>query len=412
MNVHNTPRGLTLITLVLLLAAGIFLRIHPWAGFKEEYDPAHGIKHIGFDEALYIDYVDMISAKGMASYPVICEFYIYKQRGMPSAILPPTRFLYIFCAWLWHAATGWTAFHSLHAVSCMFTIFTLLLSAAFAWRLGGNSVMLGVTALMAVAPTQIHMGQHALIDGVFAFWALCCLWLLWENLRSPDNPLWLSLYAVSIALMVMTKENAAFVYVALCGVTAAGWRLKIGRVTLKLLLVSAVGPLLGLAVLVNLAGGPGQFITIYRLLVEKAYALEYAIRFCDGPWHRYLIDLLLVSPLVLLPAIGAVFAVTREKKPQLFLLAFLTFSYLFMANVKYGMNLRYANMWDMPLRYLAFSQLAVIGARFGRRETIALAVMVAAVCLVELRQYFLIFVQFPMYELISEALLRAVKMLK
>jgi len=38
-------------------------------------------------------------------------------------------------------------------------------------------------------------------------------------------------------------------------------------------------------------------------------------------------------------------------KPELFMSIFIAASYLLMCNVKHGMNLRYANMWDMPLRF-------------------------------------------------------------
>ena len=48
---------------------------------------------------------------------------------------------------------------------------------------------------------------------------------------------------------------------------------------------------------------------------------------------------------------GGVFRLGRENKAQIFLLCFVAFSYAVMCNVKYGMNLRYTNMWDMPLRY-------------------------------------------------------------
>src|SRR5438132_1213067 len=110
------------------------------------------------------------------------------------------------------------------------------------------------------------------------------------------------------------------------------------------------------------AGGIGTLFATYRLSVSKNYELEYAILSGDGPWHRYLIDLLLVSPLVLILALGALFNLTREKKLEWFCVVFVAASYLIMCNIKYGMNLRYANMWDLPLRFLAFSQLVRISS--------------------------------------------------
>ena len=91
---------------------------------------------------------------------------------------------------------------------------------------------------------------------------------------------------------------------------------------------------------------------------------------------------------------------------------FIAGSYLAMCNVKYGMNLRYANMWDMPLRFLAFSSLAALVAPLARYRNLALATAVALICAVELRQYYILAVQYPLYELITHDLMRALHILK
>jgi hypothetical protein len=83
-----------------------------------------------------------------------------------------------------------------------------------------------------------------------------------------------------------------------------------------------------------------------------------------------------------------------------------------MCNIKYGMNLRYANMWDMPLRFLAFGQIAVLASLATRYRAYLLIALVAIVCTIDLRQYYVLAVQYPLYELISEELLRALKIFK
>jgi hypothetical protein len=82
----------------------------------------------------------------------------------------------------------------------------------------------------------------------------------------------------------------------------------------------------------------------------------------DGLWYSYLVDLLLVSPIVLILALGTIFRLNRTMKPELFMSIFIAASYLVMCNVKYGMNLRYANMWDLPLRFLAFSEIVALAS--------------------------------------------------
>ena len=421
MAMESSPAGRSYVfALCIILALGVFLRL-PAPIFSgataplrqlEALHPAPQFDGIGFDENLYRRYVEGLIAGGLTSYPEIVDGYIEVQKTLTGSILPPVRFLYIFSAYLWHQCFGTEALAALHNVASFFSILTLLLSTIFAWRLKGPAWALGVAALMSCAPTQIHMSQHALVDGFFTFWALLCLCLLWENLRKPGHWPRLAALVFGLSCLVLTKENAFFVFVALLVIMTLNRWLAFGVVTRELLLCSVVGPLLGVVVLVFLAGGLETLRTVYQLSVSKNYQLTYAILTGDGPWHRYLVDLLLVSPVVLLLAIGAAFRLDRSQKPELFLFVFIAASYLVMCNIKYGMNLRYANMWDMPLRLLAFGQIVVFCARLQRYRTLLLCGAVGLVCAVELRQYLILFVQFPLYELVPEGLLRALHILK
>jgi 4-amino-4-deoxy-L-arabinose transferase-like glycosyltransferase len=256
------------------------------------------------------------------------------------------------------------------------------------------------------------MSQHALVDGFFTFWALVVLWLLWENLRSGPSWLLIAGYVAALGLLVLTKENAFFVWVAIVALICANHWLQFGRVTRELLIATVVGPLLGVVLLVFLSGGVETLLASYRLSVGKNYHLAYAILTGDGPWYRYLVDLLLVSPVILILAFGAIFKLDRMQKAEWFVVIFIVASYMVMCSIKYGMNLRYANMWDMPLRVLALTQLISLTARLPRHRHLVLGVTVAALCVLELRQYWILCVQYPLYELVPEGLLRALHILK
>lgn len=414
----TAPRAGWIVALLIVLAA-IALRVYPSAGFTG----------VGFDEALYRDYVLKLDKVGLIGFPEICQLYLEDQRK-PETItkLPPTRFLYVLTGWMWKRAefgdapprvprTPGFANHdpalvSLHRVACLFSVLGVIVAGVAAYRMLGMSSMLGVLALTAFAPVSIHMGQHALIDGFFAFWATLSLWLLWENLRHPNDARSLAAFGASLAFMVLTKENSFFVYVALAGLVVANRWANFGTVTPRLIAVGIAAPALGALLLVSLAGGASHFIEIYRLLVTKAQTLTYAIKTGDGPWHRYLVDMLIVSPLVLLLAIGGFFTQLGKNRAYLFLALFVGLTYAFMCNVKYAMNLRYATIWDLSLCALAVGQIDEITKRFGDRRKLASAVILVALCGYGLRQYLVFFSDFGLYELVSEGLLRAVKILK
>ena len=405
--------------LAVVLALGIFLRLPPHlfsAGRPlhaiAALHPQSAFTQVGFDEGLYRQYVNVLIQNGLISYPDMVESYIATQTRLSNAILPPVRFTYIFAAYTWHLLFGSEAVEALRDVAALFSASTLLLTTVFVWRLRGLTWAIAICGLMAFAPTQIHMSQHALIDGFFAFWALLCIWLLWENLHAPRDWRWLVVYGLALAALVITKENSFFVCFAIVVLLIANHWLRFGTFTRELLLVTIAGPLLGIVILTCLAGGLGNLITTYQLLVSKASQTQYALLTGDGPWYRYLVDLLLVSPIILILAFGTLFRLDRNMKPELFMVLFIAGSYIVMCNVKYGMNLRYANMWDMPLRFLAFSQIVALTSFTQRWRGPIVATAVVLLAAVEFRQYLILAVQFPLYELITHDLLRAVHILK
>ena len=231
------PNRAVIALLAFIFLAGIALRIFAPPAFKTR----------GHDEILYMSYVEMLDGYSVLIYPKIVELIIPTRTGTTEAQLPPTRFLYIFCGYCWDklfpSANGdnstnsqMDALRSLHAVSCLFSILTMPLAALFAFRLGGIRTAVGILALVAFSPMQIYVAHHALIDGFFAFWALLTLWLLWENLQKPGSYRWLAAYTACLALMVLTKENAFFVFVAILGIFILNRWAKFGTVNRLLVL--------------------------------------------------------------------------------------------------------------------------------------------------------------------------------
>lgn len=413
------PHKIDIVLLAIIFAIGIFLRITPQAFFPgatlhflAPVHPQPGWTKIGFDEGLYREYVNALSKDGLSSYPDIVQGYIDVQNKLPGSILPPLRFLYIFTAYAWHSIFGSGALDALHQVAAFFSVLTLALASFFVWQLRGSKWAIAIGALMAVAPTQLHMSQHALVDGFFTFWATLVLWLFWENLRTPRDWRWLVGYIVALALLVLTKENSFFVWVALIALLITNRWLQFGIITRELVIATFLGPLLGVVVLIFLAGGIDVFVQSYQLSVGKNFQLRYAILTGDGPWYRYLVDLTLVSPIILILAFGTIFRLNRTMKPELFMSIFIAASYLVMCNVKYGMNLRYANMWDLPLRFLAFSEIVWLASFAKRFQTAIIATAVVLLAAIEFHQYIVLAVRYPLYELITHDLLQALSILK
>ena len=390
---------------LFVAAVGIFLRVH-------SFEPISGD---GFDEQMYATYVEQISETGALGYPALIHFYLQGQSAYPISLPPPTRVTFILAASAWHGVFGWPLVSCLRAISCLAAVLVLLISCAFAARVRGPSFALAILVLMAVAPTQIFMAHRALIDGFFTLFALLALWSLWELLQeSPHRNYWLGLYSIALALLILTKENAAFVYIAVVGILVANRWLAFGRISRPLLAATIAAPLLGVALLILCAGGLGPLAKVFTVNAAKSIQTPYAISTGDGPWFRYLSDLLLVSPTILILAIGGAFLQQRSDKAGWFFLGFVFFSYLLMCNVPYGMNLRYANMWDFPLRYLALVPVFLWGQFIeseGKRRFFLIGV-VALLGISELANYLRIFVANSVYDPIPSSLLKALDILK
>jgi 4-amino-4-deoxy-L-arabinose transferase-like glycosyltransferase len=266
---------------------------------------------------------------------------------------------------------------------------------------------------MAVAPLQIHLAQRSLIDGYFAFWAVVCAWFLWESLQNPEQKAWLFAYGVSLFVLVLTKENAAFVFLTLLGVLVVFAICRLGRPSLALILMSAIAPALAVAVLAGLVGGVREWIAFYSMFIQKSRLLPYPIRFQDGAWYRYLVDFTLLSPCVVALVFGALFQLKKESKPEIFWSLFLGASFVVMSSVPYGMSLRFAAYWDFPLRWLAASQVLQLARKFPRiGPAILRTVVILILAAIDLFQYWRYFVHGGIYDPVSFHLLHASKLIK
>ena len=399
---RSLPHWLLPTLLGLVLLAGIWLR-WPLPSDAE-------IK--GFDESIYVHYTKVLRHHGLGFFPDLAADYLRVQPGR-NAFLPPTRVLFLTATTLWTNISGMPVLESVRAISALASCLILILGAVWAWRLGGPGAALGVAALLACAPTQIHMAHRALIDGFFAFWALFTLWGLWEALRAPERKGWLIVYGAGLTAMVLTKENAAFVFIAICGILLANLWLRFGTASRQLYATTLLAPAIGGLVLIATAGGLDTLLQVYRLNVSKSMVLPYAIGTGDGPWFRYILDLLLVSPVVLLVAVVALGNINDRQPAKLYLSIFLVLTYAIMCQVRYGMNLRYGNMWDLPLRLLVFWQLVYWAANLPARwRNGAVVLAVTLICSLELQQYNRLFVDARIYDPIPAALTSALDLIK
>jgi hypothetical protein len=393
----------SLALLIVILSGGIFLRVWPSAGFKS----------VGVDEHQYAVYTEKGVEYGLSNYGRVIDEFIGSQVKQPEALVPATRIGLIWPAAFLARIGTLEPLYALRVISAASAILLLIATAIIGYRFGGTRQMLVVTTLMAVAPLQICLAQRSLSDAYFAFLAVLCAWFFLERLQAPQARGWLIAYGLSFLLLVLTKENAAFVCFALLAIWLCFVFAGIARSNFALLLVTLIAGAIGVMILASLLGGLSEWLTFCRLYARKSTQIPYVVQFQDGAWYRYLIDFTVLSPVIVALVFGRLFKIDKGSRPDLFWALFLGFSFLAMSSVRYGMNLRFAAYWDEPLRWLAASQLVALGERWSvRARNVFLVTALALLVIVDLAQYHRFFVKAEIYDPVSSHLLRASKLVK
>jgi hypothetical protein len=398
----NRPRNLSLRTtgIILAMAAllgfGVFVRLYPSAGYR----------HLGTDERGYMVFVKQIQKAGVWNYDAVVRVYVERQYKLREAVVPATRLGFLVPAALCADWFDLRAFTALRLVAATAGVLLLFLCAFFAYRMGGPVPMIGMTALVATAPLEIYLCQRAMIDGYFAFWAVAALWLTWENLQHPKHFGWLISYTLCLSILVLTKENAAFVVFAIFAILLLNRFLRIGTVTPQFLAATVIGPAFAVLLLVALVGGISEWIRFYLMFVAKSRTNFYSIVAQDGPWYRYAVDFVLISPALVAFACGWIFQLKRSNRADVFMAVFLAFTLIPMSCVTYGMSLRYAAFCDIALSWLAIRQILATSQRFRSiRFPLLATVLFLTLSAIGVSQYIRFFVTGEVYDPNTAALI-------
>lgn len=395
------PRQLTLrklgmiLTMTALLGFGVLLRLYPSVGHR----------HLGTDEHGYMVFVKQIQKVGIWNYDAVVRVYVERQYKLQEAVVPATRLAFLVPAALCADWFRLPAFTALHLIVAAAGVLFLFLCALFAYRLGGAVPMVAMTALIATAPLPVYLCQRAMIDGYFAFWAVAALWLAWENLQRPKHFGWLISYTLCLSILVLTKENAAFVVFAIFAILLLNRFLRIGIVTPQLLAATIVGPALAVLLLVALVGGISEWVRFYLMFVAKSRTNFYSVVAQDGPWYRYAVDFVILSPALLAFACGRMFQIKTSDRADAFMAVFLALTLIPMSSITYGMSLRYAAFCEVAIAWLAIRQVLVLSHRFHKiRSPIVATALFAVLFAIGASQYVRFFVAGAVYDPTTAAL--------
>ncbi len=365
----------------------------------------------GYDEDLYVRYADSISTYGLRSYPELVREYTELMRSGAPLCLPPLRVAYVGTAALMHRVTGTPTYKALALLSCAASMASLIWAAFLFQRHLPESHAAGAACLLACAPLRLHLGSRVFIDSVFDLWTWMAVGSLLLACRKPVSRRWEILYALSWFMLVLTKETALLIWLAVIALLAfqalAGARPSktIGWITLA-------APLLPLLLLITLAGGITPFMDMYALFFTRARHWPQALLTGDGPWYRYTIDWIIFSPV---PFLLAMCGLTQVRLRDSFVSGTVFFwgmTFLLLSSLRYGLNLRYTTIWNLPISVCASLGAAFIAMKTPRWKTGVFLTLILVIGGLELLQYHDYFIRHALYDPIPIDLLKAKHLLK
>ena len=364
---------------MLIIAAAIRLYLNNIV----QYAPA--------DEATYLDFATTLFHGGIGQYPDLVQTFLH-DRDMwlfPS----PLRWSWIGVTSIFCSLAGHCTFRDLATVSTLAGIASVALTWWIGRELFDSTVAIIAAALTATSPLQLALGRRALADELFCMLVLASIATLLAYIRTSRNA-WLAAWIAVTTLTFGAKEQFLLVYPLIL----LFWWLQTRTINWRMLIAAALPPFLYFAVFCLLAHDVTSFFKIAQLTTSTIGA-EYPEQYQNGPMHRLLIDMLAVAPLVTLAAIGALFSrVDRQMRNLGILLA--------------GIFVVHGLLSSKNLRYIvpADSLARLAAATFLRdKRWVTIAIVINAV--VELMLFRTIFITGDVYDPVTDALLRALKML-
>jgi hypothetical protein len=360
------------------------------------------------DDGYYLHFMQVVARDGLSAFPGL--FAAWNANPSDWLYPPPLRVGFILASAGWAKLFG-ASLHSLSWLSLVSHLAWTSVNWLFARRRMGEGFALLLATFCGFSPLLLGLGRLALMDSFSCLWVTLALWLFLEMIEQPLLRSWRILFGVVFAFAILTKEISVLIALPMAASVLLERYVRKTPLPLgRFAAVLAVPALLTLPIFVVAAGGFEPLVTTAYKVLTSPKTNRYALEYCAGPWYRYLIDYLCLSPfptLLGLLASGALVDRVRGgawPRPQIFFAVvgagLLTEQAFLIKNVRYMVAL------ELPLRLLALSWLLRIAAGLSPWLTWGLVGSVVGVlCLLDW-QTFRLWVEAEGYDPVSSLLLQ------
>jgi 4-amino-4-deoxy-L-arabinose transferase-like glycosyltransferase len=324
------------------------------------------------DDGYYVSFMTTVASDGVGAFPDLFQ----KWNATPAdwVFPPPTRIAFIVASAVLSKVLG-ADIVTLSWLSLLSHLGWTAVNWAFARRRMGESFALALAALCGFSPLLLGLGRLALMDSFACFAATLAIWLFLEALEQPTVVRWRVLFGAALSFAILTKELNVLLAPPLVAMVLL--ERYVHKAPLSLAAFAspfAVAAFVTGTLFVLAAGGVAPLLTTTELMLSSPKTNEFARLYCAGPWFRYLIDYLSLSPLPtllgLMAAGSLMYRLRGSAWPRPEVLFLVLAAGVLLEQAPLIKNLRYVTTLDLSLRFLALAWLFRLGKSLGARSKV------------------------------------------
>jgi 4-amino-4-deoxy-L-arabinose transferase-like glycosyltransferase len=360
------------------------------------------------DDGYYLKYMQSVHEHGLGVLPKLFDDWNANRQHW--IYPPPSRVGFIAVSALWAAMFG-ASLTALQYLSVASFLAGAVATYLFAARHFGQPRALFIGVLWLFSPLLMGLSRLALTDSFIALCMSLCAWLFLEIVLEPGSWRRRILFMAVFGFTVLVKELS----VLLIGPFAAFVLVErfVRKEPLNLGVFALVFTLPGLVVaplFVLAAGDVPKLLETTRIVLESPATNDYAIRYGSGPWFRYVVDFMCLSPCTTLLAIaflGLLLVRVRNGNydRRLVFLALIAVCMIFEYSF-FTKNLRYTVLLELPIRVFSVCLVCELcRAKTPSRTWLLAGIVVAFLCWVDWQAFELYWVRYRGYDPVTYLLL-------
>ncbi len=346
------------------------------------------------DEYFYLSYAQQISQTGLSGFKDLTTWYSQSEenRYHPS----PLRAGYILLTVLFINIFGAT-FSALVILSFICFALSCLIFYHYAKKNFPEYIALFFVFFISASPLTLGMSHVALSESLIYLLLGTSAWLFLDFLQRPTQRTLTILTSVLFFSLLVKETTCLFILFILIFSWIARKKFSIRIAKKDLLILTTVPPLLAVVFYIFLLGVKNFTLSIYSIYLTHFVdqANNYALYFSSGPWYRYLVDFMVITPVMTTIALGYGFHLIVKEKPDWRVIYFLIYSltiFIPLSLLQHSKVVRFVVNLEMVIAlFCAFAIAEIFKEDLKQKKTIKIAFTLITIFVFSYHQFLTIF---------------------